>query len=88
MKYSYTHPETENRTSITLGNQLLRVFGVLKGLDTETDDFMDDEIATIKGFIISCHKEYLSGPKTMTLVEFVENQILIEAEQKLKSSLH
>jgi hypothetical protein len=61
-------------------NQLLRVFGVLKGFNTETDNFMGDVTAIIKNFIISCHKEYLSGPKTMTLVEFVENQMLIEAE--------
>lgn len=87
MKYSYKHPETGNRTSITLGNQILRVFGTLKGFDTEYDHFMDDEITTIKNFIISSHKEYAAGPKAMTLVEFVENKILIEVQEKLEKAL-
>ena len=87
MKISYTHPETENRTSLTLANHQIRLWAISRGHDTSTDDFMyDQNIKTdLNDYIIGLARSYSDGVSSFpTLVAYIENDIVGNAENVIR----
>lgn len=90
MKISYTNPVTENRTSITLSNALIRLWAISHSYDTENDDFMLEQTfrTALQQYIIELASNYQSGRTTFeTLVSYVENAIVVDAESLIRSLL-
>ncbi|MEF1216499.1 hypothetical protein REH76_01560 [Photobacterium damselae] len=87
MKISYTHPKTENRTSLTLDNHLIRLWGISRGYDTSTDDFMYDKNikAELNDYVLGLARSYDDKMSTFpTLVAFIENDIVGNAENVIR----
>lgn len=90
MKISYTNPATEKRTSITLSNALVRLWAITHNHDTDSDDFMsDDKFRTeLQRYIVEIASNYNPENTTFkTLVSYVENGIVVDAEMLIKSLL-
>lgn len=91
MKISYTHPETENRTSITLNTRIIRLWAIVNHIEVvvdevPTDDFLYDEsvITLLKIWLNEHHEEFLKGASNFpTFVSYFENIILLEVEHRL-----
>ena len=87
MKISYTHPRTGNRTSISLSDGFIRLWGITIGHDTSTDDFMSDSSVKqeIHDYIIGLAGDYREDMTTFTtLVAYVENNIIVNAEDVIR----
>ncbi len=83
MKISYSNPETDKRTSITINDRILRLWAITHNIDVTTDDFLYEEnhIAFLKDCIRNCHKSYLSGSNNFsTFVSYFENTVFIDVE--------
>jgi spore cortex formation protein SpoVR/YcgB (stage V sporulation) len=91
MKISYTHPETGNRTSITLNDRILRLWAIVNHIEVvveeqPTDDFLYDEnsMKLLKIWLNEHHAEFLNGSNNFpTFVSYFENIILLEVEHRL-----
>jgi hypothetical protein len=90
MKISYTSPTTEKRTSITLSNAIIRLWAISRTYDTESDDFMSEQPfrAALQQYIIEQASNYQPDQTTFeTLVSYVENAIVVDAESLIRSLL-
>ena len=91
MKISYTHPETGNRTSITLNDRIIRLWAIVNHIEVvvdeePTDDFLYDEssMKLLKIWLNEHHEEFLKGSNNYpTFVSYFENIILLEVEHRL-----
>ncbi len=86
MKISYTHPTTQNRTSITLSDQIIRLWAIVNHIDISSDDFMDNTntVELLKIWLSEHHQSFLMGSANFpTFVSYFENIILVEVENRL-----
>lgn len=91
MKINYTHPKTQKRTSITLSNQIIRLWAIVNHIDILehemfSDDFMYDDknMNLLKIWLHDNHEEFLKGTTNHpTFVSYFENIILLEVENRL-----
>ncbi|OQK43448.1 hypothetical protein XM75_u0128 [Vibrio vulnificus] len=92
MKISYTHPETNKRTSITLNDRILRLWAICNHIDVlddnhqVVDDFLydSDVMSLLKIWLSEHHAEYLKGLTNFpTFVSYFENIVLLHVEHRL-----
>lgn len=95
MKISYQHPETENRTSITLDDNILRLWAIVNDIEgvidsgMVIDDFMSDEVAVklLKSELYNLHQQFVTDTNTFpTFTSYVENFILRKVQDRLIKS--
>lgn len=90
MKISYTNPLTEKRTSITISDALIRLWAIAHSYETDSDDFMVEPSFKyeLQQYIIKHASNYQPAQTTFeTLVSYVENSIVVDAEELIKSLL-
>nr|WP_014343584.1 hypothetical protein [Aliivibrio fischeri]AEY78087.1 hypothetical protein [Aliivibrio fischeri] len=87
MKLTFNNPIKNNRTSITINDNMIRLWGTINNYETESDDFMyDAQFKTninqlICDLAISYAKSISNFP---TFVSYVENYMIVEAESTIK----
>ena len=87
MKLTFNNPVNNNRTSITLNNNMLRLWATINHYETESDDFMFDVKfkSNINELICCLANSYAKSISNFpTFVSYVENYMIVEAESTIK----
>ncbi len=87
MKLTFNNPVKNNRTSITLNNNMIRLWATINHYDTDSDDFMfaAQFKSDINELICDLANSYAKSRSNFpTFVSYVENHMIIEAESTIK----
>ncbi|WP_044583686.1 hypothetical protein [Aliivibrio salmonicida] len=87
MKLTFNNPVKNNRTSITLSNNMIRLWATINHYDTDSDDFMLEAQfkSDINELICDLANSYAKTISNFpTFVSYVENYMIIEAESTIK----